>query len=284
MYFAPGPKTSEVFICLWGKAMRVAIFSDVHGNLTALEAVLADIKQQSPDVIYFAGDLCYNGPRPAECLQRLRAEGIASIYGNTDMAVRDPVILSRRVSAVQERRSEQIDDLVDWTWAQLSEYERAWLRSLPFRQSIAPSVDPHDDLLIVHANPLDAEQAIEPEPAQQEQLYGEVKQSDVDLRPFLGHLTISVLAFGHLHIPSVRRWGDMTLANISSVSLALDGDTRAKYGLLTWNNGRGWDIEHQYVEYDVDKEIALLEQIRPPEWSHLCDWLRMGREPEKDED
>lgn len=259
--------------------MRIAIFSDVHGNLTALEAVLADIKQQSPDTVYFAGDLCYNGPRPAECLQRLRGEAISAIYGNTDMAVRDPVILSRRVSAVQERRSEQIEDLVDWTWAQLSELERAWLRSLPFHQSVAPSVNPRDDLLIVHANPLDTEQAIEPDPAQQKQLYGEVKQEDVDLRPFLDNLMVSVLAFGHLHIPGVRRWGDMTLANISSVSLPLDGDTRAKYGLLTWENGRGWDIEHQYVEYDVDKEIAILEELRPPEWSHISEWLRTGKEP-----
>lgn len=259
--------------------MRVAIFSDVHGNLTALEAVLADIKQQSPDVVFFAGDLCYNGPRPAECLQQLRDEGIAAIYGNTDMAVRDPVILSRRVSAVQQRRSEHIDDVVDWTWAQLSELERAWLRSLPFKRSLASSTNPRDDLLVVHANPLDTAQAIEPQPDAQKQFYGEVKQTDEALRPFLEHLTISVLAFGHLHIPSIRHWGNMTLANISSVSLPLDGDTRAKYGLLTWDNG--WSVEHRFVEYDVDKEIALLEQIRPPEWAHLCEWLRMGKEPQE---
>jgi Icc-related predicted phosphoesterase len=48
--------------------MRVAIFSDVHGNLTALEAVLNDIKQQSPDLTMFAGDLCVDGARPVACI------------------------------------------------------------------------------------------------------------------------------------------------------------------------------------------------------------------------
>jgi predicted phosphodiesterase len=260
--------------------MRVAIFSDVHGNLTALEAVLADIKQHAPDLTVFAGDLCYHGPRPSECIARLRQEAIACLYGNTDMAVRDPTILSRQVSAVQERRSEHIDDLVEWTWAQMSELDRAWLRSLPFQRSVAPSVNPRDDLLIVHANPLDTEQPIQPPEELQRELFGEVRQPDEDaaLRNMLKDKIIAVLAFGHVHIPSIRHWGDVTLANISSVSLALDRDTRAKYGLLTWDKATGWDIAHQYVEYDLEQEIELLAQMRPPEWQQTSYWLRTGRD------
>jgi predicted phosphodiesterase len=261
--------------------MRVAIFSDVHGNLTALEAVLADIKQQTPDLTIFAGDLCYHGPRPAECIARLRQEAIACIYGNTDQAVRDPAILSRQVSAVQERRSEHIDDLVEWTWAQMSELDRAWLRSLPFQRSVAPSVNPRDDLLIVHANPIDTEQHIHPPEDLQKTLYGEVRQKDEALRELLEDKIVAVLAFGHVHIPSLRHWGEITLANISSVSLALDGDTRAKYGLLTWDDATGWSIAHQYVEYDIEQEIQLIEQMRPPEWQQTGHWLRNGRKPEK---
>jgi predicted phosphodiesterase len=64
--------------------MRIAVFSDVHGNLTALEAVLADIDRQAVDATVFAGDLCLVGPRPAECLRLAREQGITSIYGNTD--------------------------------------------------------------------------------------------------------------------------------------------------------------------------------------------------------
>jgi predicted phosphodiesterase len=261
--------------------MQVAIFSDVHGNLTALEAVLAGIRQHAPDLTVFAGDLCYHGPRPSECVERLRAEEIAAIYGNTDMAVRDPAILSRRVSAVEERRRQHVETLVEWTWTRLSELDRAWLRSLPFQRSVSPSVNPRDDLLIVHANPIDAEQSIHPPEELQQRLYGEVRQKDEELRDLLKDKIIAVLAYGHVHIPSVRRWGDIVLANISSTSLALDSDPRAKYGLLTWDDGRGWSVEHQYVEYDVEKEIQLLEQLRPPEWEQISYWLRNGREEEK---
>ena len=68
--------------------MRVAVFSDVHGNLTALEAVLADIAAQAVDQIYFAGDLCLIGPRPAACLERVRSANIAAVYGNTNIGMR----------------------------------------------------------------------------------------------------------------------------------------------------------------------------------------------------
>jgi predicted phosphodiesterase len=78
--------------------MRVAIFSDVHGNLTALEAVLADIKQQAPDLIFFAGDLCLSGARPSACLQRLRQENISPIYGNTDEEISKRPLLSDEVT------------------------------------------------------------------------------------------------------------------------------------------------------------------------------------------
>ncbi len=71
--------------------MRIAVFSDVHGNLTALRAVLDDINRQpSFDAIVFAGDLCLFGPRPQACVELLRGQKIQSIVGNTDEWVRKP--------------------------------------------------------------------------------------------------------------------------------------------------------------------------------------------------
>ena len=64
--------------------MRVAIFSDVHGNLSGMEAVLADMERQRPDLVVFAGDLCLFGPRPAECWRLLRERRIPAVIGNTD--------------------------------------------------------------------------------------------------------------------------------------------------------------------------------------------------------
>lgn len=258
--------------------MRIAIFSDVHGNLTALDAVLTDIKKQTPDLIFFAGDLCLYGPRPAECVARIQQEEIAAIYGNKDQVLSNRPILSTHVQEVKQDRRQNIEDIVDWTIVQLSESQRAWLHALPFHRRVSPTVDPKDDLFIFHANPKDTEQHIYPPADIQETIYGEVMQPDDDptLHHMLEDVVCGTLAFGHIHIPSVRRWQDLVLANISSVSLARDGDRRAKYGLLTWQ-GESWQIKHQYVEYDMDKELALLSQIRPPEWESVAHQLKSAR-------
>lgn len=246
--------------------MRVAIFSDVHGNLTALEAVLEHIDQMEPDAVVFAGDLCLGGPRPAACVERVRERDIACIYGNTDKWIDGPPLLSEDLEEAKRRMYQQINDMAGWIQAQLSEADRAWLRELPFHRRISPTTNPRDDLFIVHANPKDVDQVIYPSESKQKEVWGEVKQPDEALRPLLKDLVVGVLAFGHLHVPNIRQWGDLTLANISSVSLPGDGDPRAKYGLLTWDEDGGWIVEHQYVAYDVDKEIEILSSVQPPGW------------------
>ena len=254
--------------------MRVAIFSDVHGNLTALEAVLDDIKQHSPDLTIFAGDLCVDGARPAACLERVRGEDISAIYGNTDQRLSNQPILSENAAAELQQREQQIEDNDDWTWVQLASSDRTWLSALPFYRRVSPTTQPNDDLFVVHANPHNTEQHILPSEERQRELFGEVQQPDDDvlLKKVLGDLKGGILAFGHLHIPAIRQWQDITLANISSVSLPLDGDQRAKYGLFTWD--QGWKIEHQYVAYDVDKEIDCLKTNRPPNWQKLIQRLQ----------
>jgi predicted phosphodiesterase len=250
--------------------MRVAIFSDVHGNLTALEAVLTDIKKQAPDLTFFAGDLCLFGPRPAACVDLIRQEGIAALYGNKDEVLSNNPILSTFTEEAKQKRRQNIEDIVDWTQVQLNESQRAWLHNLPFQHRVSPTIDYRDDLFIVHANPQDVHQHIYPPEDIQKRIYGEIKQGDND--PHLSHmlhdLACGTLAFGHVHVPNIRHWRSLVLANISSVSLAQDGDRRAKYGLFTWNDG-SWHIEHKFVEYDIDQELALLAEQRPPNWESI---------------
>lgn len=251
--------------------MRVAIFSDVHGNLTALEAVLDHIDKQAPDLTIFAGDLCAFGARPSACLNLVRTQEIICVYGNTDEWIDGPPLLSDDVEEEERQRRQNIHDGLSWTAAQLGEMDRAWLRALPFHRRISPTINPRDDLLVVHANPLDVDRVIFPTAAAQQEKLGEVQkdQADTDLRPLLKDLVTDVLAFGHFHFPNIRHWQNVTLANISSVSLPMDGDPRAKYGLLTWEQDSGWTIEHQYVEYDIEKEIKTLSTIKPPDWESL---------------
>jgi predicted phosphodiesterase len=248
--------------------MRIAVFSDVHGNLSGLEAVLDDLAaQEAIDEVVFAGDLCVFGPRPETCVALLRRrEGeIASIYGNTDRWISGMPLLAQDADAEEQLRWERITNVVDWTREMLPPMDRAWLDSLPFYRRISPTVNPRDDLFIVHANPRNVDDVIYPDTARQQELFGEIRQEDADLESLVGEFVFGLLAFGHLHVPSVRPWRDARLVNVASVSRRGDGDPRAKYAIFTWN-GRNWDVEHRYVAYEMDAEIAAYEERQPPGW------------------
>jgi predicted phosphodiesterase len=249
--------------------MRIAVFSDVHGNLTALDAVLEHIREQPEiDQIIFAGDLCLFGPRPAECLARIEETGIGAIYGNTDQWIaqtQPPAAPQEMPEAEQESWRRHIGELCHWTAEQLGSMGLAWLRVLPFDRRASPTVYAQDDLLIVHANPVDVSQVIFPSEADQKQRFGRVRQPDSELGPLLQDTLTGVLAYGHLHIPGVRRWRNLTLVNVSSVSLPGDGDPRAKYALFTWQPD-GWAVEHHYVDYAIEAEIQAYQAAQPPRW------------------
>jgi hypothetical protein len=155
--------------------------------------------------------------------------------------------------------------------------DRAWLRTLPFQRRVSPTPHPKDDLFVVHANPRDINHPILPPKPLQKRLYGEVKQPDDALRPLLEGLFMGILAFGHVHVPSIRYWKGLTLTNISSVSLPQDGDVRAKYGLFTWKDRGGWAIEHRYVSYNIDAEVVLLNRLKPPNWKALSQRLQTAK-------
>lgn len=255
--------------------MRIAIFSDVHGNLTALDTVLADIKKQAPDAVAFAGDLCYAGARPAACIDRIRPDVDLFVRGNTDEFLTD---FDGVVDAIPEEHHEAMQKLrpsVDWFVDKLSPEQRAWLGRLPFAHRISPSGDAADDLLIVHANPKDVHRPIMPPEAAQMTLLGKVQfaYEEEEIRPLLENVTASIVAYGHNHIPSVQTVNGIVLANISPVSLPIMRDGLARYGLLTWHKNDGWSIDHRVVAYNVDKEKELLSFLQPPNWESLAKGL-----------
>lgn len=241
--------------------MRIAIFSDVHGNLSAMEAVLADIDRQSPDLTLFAGDLCFLGARPAECLQRVRERHIPSVAGNTD------------VWLVVRGEPERLRPVFKWGVAQLPPDDLAWLGRLPFSLRVSPTAKAADDLLVVHANPRDLNEIIFPAEADQIAIWRQVRQPDAELEPMLGGVEAAVIAYGHLHIPGIRPWGDLRLVNVASVNMPGDGDPRAKYALLDWRNGR-WEVSHNRVGYDTAAEVDAFRNNRPPNWEQAVASLK----------
>ena len=216
--------------------MRVAVISDIHGNQLAFEAVLHDLAQQPEiDQTVIAGDLCLNGPRPRQALEMVRELGCPVIQGNVDAEVANGA----------PDKGPKKRTTVSWTREEIRQSGIDYLAGLPFSQRIA---GPEDDLLIVHANPLNLDDAIFP------------NAPDSDLQRLLGGLDdeIGALAFGHLHIAYTRRWRQLLLADVASCGLPRDEDLRAAYGILTGQNG-AWQAEIRRVAYDVE---AMVKQIK----------------------
>jgi predicted phosphodiesterase len=219
--------------------MRVAVLSDIHGFSLALETVLADLDRQGPfDEIVVAGDLCEVGPDPAGVLDLLQARGLSAIYGNTDFEI---------VEAFGEGDDDGANGFVI---DQIGPDGVAYLASLPFSRRITPpgGTSPDDDLLVVHANPHDVYEKLDPE------------ASDDELREIIGQTRAAAIAFGHIHICYIRQLDDTLLVDVSAVGNPKDEDLRCKYGILTWDDTRRrWNAVLRKLEYPLE---ATADQIR----------------------
>ncbi len=116
---------------------------------------------------------------------------------------------------------------------------------------------PGHDLLAVHANPRNVDDPIQPD------------LSDGAIDAVLGPAEFQVLAFGHVHIPSVRLWRGRLLVNVASAGLSMDGDPRAAYSVLAWAGG-GWRVAQYRVEYDVQRVAREMQRNRPAAWAAFC--------------
>jgi putative phosphoesterase len=234
--------------------MRIAVLSDIHGNLLALDACLADLESQgSADAIVVAGDLCLGGPKPKKVLQRLEEIGAACVRGNTDR------YLSEDSSG--EKRSQLESAQIAWTRREIGERWAAWLKDLPFALRIG---EDNNQLLIVHANPLTDDEHLWPD------------ADETLLRRVIGKEKATTIAFGHLHLPYVRVWHGKLLANVASAGLPKDGDPRAAYAILTERDG-GWQVKHRRVAFDVKKVATQLADCGIPDSVELIATLRRHR-------
>lgn len=212
--------------------MRICLFSDTHGNLVALEAVLADMKHQGAfDLTIMAGDLALMGPRPAETIDCLRALNIPIIVGNTDLMI------------------VQSEPMGVWAREQIGQERIDYLARLPFAYSVQPAAG--HELMIVHANPKNVDDALRPD------------TPESDVRNLVSHLNVDVLAFGHIHIPYIRKVDNLTLFDIASAGFPRDGDQRAAYGIAEWRDGQ-WRLSHRRVPYDVAKLLQDFQTCGMP--------------------
>jgi putative phosphoesterase len=227
--------------------MRIAIVSDIHGNRTAFEAVLADLRQASPDLVFHGGDLADGGASPVEIVDRIRDLGWQGVVGNTDEMLFRPDSLEEFASKSPAPPSlwAAIREMAAGTREALGEERIAWLHSLPRSQI-------HDPIALVHASPGTLWHAPVPEAI------------DAELESVYGPLGQPVAVYGHIHRAYIRNVSAMVVANTGSVSLSYDGDHRAAYLLLD-------ELKPtiRRVEYDVDRELKALAGCGLPH----ADWV-----------
>jgi predicted phosphodiesterase len=235
--------------------MRIAIISDIHDNLTAFQAVLADLRETSPDLILHGGDLVSGGSRPAEVVDCVRDLGWRGVFGNTDEAVARPETLEEFAARSPAPQSlwEAVREMTAFTRETLGEERIAWLGALP-RVLIHPPV------ALVHASPADAWRS----PL--------ADASDAELESTYSPLGQAIAVYGHIHQPFVRDVAALTVINTGSVSQSLDGDPRASYLLI--DNGTP---TVRRLEYDLEREIHAIRASGLPHADWMARTLRAAR-------
>lgn len=204
---------------------RLALFSDVHGNLPALEAVRKAIKREKPDAILIAGDHVLNGPSPVEVVDALRAmeaDGALIVQGNTDIAVADGDYTAAFPWYADGGVPDAVRVAADWAGAELGDERLDWLRRLPAERRLRV----HDTLVLVtHASPGSQTQGFSKDldPSTVLQL---VSRTDARL-----------ICCGHTHVPEVREFGWKVIVNDGSAGYVFDGDPTASWAVVTIEPG-----------------------------------------------
>jgi putative phosphoesterase len=214
---------------------RVAVITDIHGNLPALEATLAAIDGLAIEDIYCGGDLVGYGPHPNEVCSLIEERGIPTIYGNYDYAIaRDLDDCGCAYITPEDRELGQRS--VQWTLEHTDEAARGFMLGLPF--DIHFPLGRHD-IHLVHGSPRKVnEYLFEDKPAS---LYERLAAAESD----------RVLIFGHTHKPWVREHGGVLFVNCGSVGKPKDGDQRAGFAILT-DSGDHIEVEIERVPYDAE--------------------------------
>jgi predicted phosphodiesterase len=234
--------------------MRIAIVSDIHGNRTAFEAVLADLRHASPDLILHGGDLADSGANPVEIVDRIRDLGWQGVVGNTDEMLFMPEVLKENANPSPELQPlfAAIQEMATATCEALGEERLAWLRGLP-------RIQIHGPMALVHASPESRWKAPMP------------TASDAELESVYRPLGQPIAVYAHIHRSYIRSVSGMIVANTGSVSLSHDGDRRAAYLLLDDSQPA-----IRRVEYDIDSELEALSGCGLPHADWVAKMLESG--------
>lgn len=242
--------------------MKIALFSDIHGNLPALEAVLADIDTHDADVCYCLGDLVNFAPWPNEVIALLRARRIAVVQGNHDLGI------GQHLPDFPFSFRSMVEQAAGWqalaaTNAALTDDNRAYLRALPHNIRLdAGGPPPYLRVVLTHGSPADVNRYIQQD------------HDAADLLRLMHTHAADVLCMGHTHRPYHRvlpgRAGFRHALNVGSVGRPKDGDPRAAWCLLELTEtssvavADSVRVQLHRVAYDYPRTVAAIRASAIP--------------------
>lgn len=220
--------------------MRIAVLSDIHSNLAALEAVLDDLPEV--DELLCSGDLVGYGAEPNEVIDLVRKEQIRCVMGNHDYAAVTGDVRGMNHLAAQAAL---------WTHRVLTEENRKFLRSLPLESKIKLS---GKTVYLTHGSPRDP---------LWEYVFPDISNSS--LLEIMREVEADISVFGHTHVPMLRKIFGKLVLNPGGVGQPRDFDARAGYAILELDEKEEPTIQFKRVKYDIDRTARKIREAGLPE-------------------
>ena len=221
--------------------MKVAILSDIHGNMQALESVMADIKENNCEKVFCLGDLAMAGPEPTKVINFVKSQSNWTvIQGNTDKMIADftPEILKNTEKAFPVMGHALADDVLF-----LSDDAKNFLKNLSHQKEL--NVD-GVKVLLVHGSPRRNNEDILPG-MPLEQIEEMIKNVDADL-----------IFCGHTHVPAGYQTNTkQTVVNVGSVGRPMTKDAKSCYCIADFENG-SFSIEHRFIDYNRELSAEIM--------------------------
>ena len=235
--------------------MRLGLFSDVHANLPALQAVLDAFAEREIEFILCTGDVVGYGPHPHEVISLLRERKVSCTLGAADANLAFPFAKTEREGVAEE--------IIEWTRAQVSEEDLAWLRQLPVTYRMRT---PYGRLRGFHGYPYQPEKRFP------------LSKPTAELLPVFERLGSRILVTGGSHIPFHRVVGDYWLIDPGSVGMTLGGEPGADAMILEITTD-GVEVEVLKLAYDFGQTLFDVQAWGLPEV--VAEVLRNGYLPEE---
>lgn len=231
--------------------MRIAVLSDIHGNLPALEAVMTVIQTESIDQIYCLGDLINFAPWPNEVIDLIRHHQIAAVCGNHDWAIG----LGQTDFAFSYQSEEEKQaglKAIAYTNAQITENNRNYLRSMPKNMRLDFELQHGQTVFLTHGSPRSIG----------EYLFEDFPETI--LIKIMEDYSADILLMGHTHRPYHRMLGNRQAINVGSVGKPKNGDPRAAFAILTFENA-ALTVEQLRVTYDIKRTRQAILNSKIPD-------------------